>query len=76
MEFGAPDGGEDDEYSNIGFVEISKIYAMQGAFFSGTVSVDKVYSKPLKYIYELVLSHVLLSCTFMCEQLCVHESII
>ena len=33
MEYGLFDGGEDDEHSGIGFVEISKILATQDTFF-------------------------------------------
>ncbi len=40
MAFTSFDGGEDDEYNCVGFVEISKIIAAQYDFFHGTVLFD------------------------------------
>ena len=35
LEFGSFDGGGDDDYTGVGLVEISEIFAMQNAFFFG-----------------------------------------
>ena len=40
MEF---DNGEDGEYNGVEHVEVFKIFAMQDAYFSGTVSFDRGY---------------------------------
>ena len=42
-EFGSLDGGDNNEYNGLGFVEISKIFAMQDAFFFRMISFDSVY---------------------------------
>ena len=41
MDFGLIDGGEDDEYTGIDSVEISKIFAMHTAGFLGTELFDR-----------------------------------
>ena len=33
MKFDSLDGGEDDEHSGVGFVQVSKIFVMQGDVF-------------------------------------------
>ncbi len=42
MKFGLFDGGEDGEHNGVGFKEISRISAMQDAFFFGATSFDGV----------------------------------
>ena len=42
MEFGSLDGGEDGEHNGVDFVEISKMSAMQDAFFIETEPFDRV----------------------------------
>ena len=37
MKFGPFDGRDDGEYSGVGFVEISTIFAMQDSFFFGRI---------------------------------------
>ena len=41
MEFGSVDGGHDGEYNGVGFVGISRIFAMQDDYVNGTASFDK-----------------------------------
>ncbi len=48
MEFSLLDGGEDDEYNGIDFVEISKICATQDAYFGGTGPFDTVWRRIVK----------------------------
>ena len=43
MEVGLLDGGEDGKYSGVGFVDVSEISAMQGAFFFESESFDRIY---------------------------------
>ena len=43
MELRSPDGGETGEHNDIGFVEISKIFAMQDVFLFWIISFDRVY---------------------------------
>ena len=40
MELGFPDGGDDVERNDAGFVEISIIFAAQDVFFSGSAVFD------------------------------------
>ena len=40
-----PEGGTDDEDNGVRFVEISKIFAMQGDVFLGTEPFDRVHKK-------------------------------
>ncbi len=40
MEFDSIDGRDDDEYSGVGFVDIFKIFAVQGSFVFGMISFD------------------------------------
>ena len=35
--------GDDGEYNGVGFVQTSKIFASQDAFFFGNISFDKIY---------------------------------
>ena len=42
MKLCSPDGGEYGEYNGVGFVELSKIFAIQNATFFGTESFDGV----------------------------------
>ena len=42
MECGSFDGGDDSEYSGSGLLGISKLVAMQDAFFFGSESFDRV----------------------------------
>ena len=43
MEFGLLDDREDGEYSGVGFMVISSIFAMQYAFFFEMISFDNIY---------------------------------
>ena len=43
MEWCLLDGAEDGEYNAIGYVEISKIFVMQGTFFYRMGAFDGVY---------------------------------
>ena len=44
VEFGLLNGGEDGEHTGDGFLEVSKIFAMQSAiFFVGIISFDELY---------------------------------
>ncbi len=47
MKFGLSDGRQDDVHTGIGFVEISKILAMQDAIFFEPEPFDKVYNAVL-----------------------------
>ncbi len=42
MELGSNDGGDDDDRTGIGFVEIFGRFSTQDALLLGTESVDKV----------------------------------
>ena len=42
--FGVLSGGKGDEYNYVGFVTISKLFAVQGAFSLGIESVDRVFT--------------------------------
>ena len=42
MEFGLPDGGEDDEHNGIGLVASSQTFVTQDAFFFGTDPFGRV----------------------------------
>ena len=44
MQFGLSDDRQDGEYSDVGLVEISEIFVMQGDFVYGVASLDRVYS--------------------------------
>ena len=44
MELGSFDGGEDGEYSGVGFVEISELFATQDEFFYIAASAGEVKS--------------------------------
>ena len=38
------DGGEDDEFNGIEFMEMSRIFLLQDAIFCETISFDRKYS--------------------------------
>ena len=38
------DGEDDDEHSGVGFVEITKIFATHGAYFTGTDPFEEIYN--------------------------------
>ena len=42
MEFGSLYSGENVKHHNVGFVEISKIFAMQNDYWGGGVGLNKV----------------------------------
>ena len=42
MELDSLDDGEDGEHNYVSFVEISKLFAIQDAFFFGTGQIDRV----------------------------------
>ena len=44
MKFVWLDGGVDDEYNSVGFVELFKIFAMQDAMFFVRESFNRVYA--------------------------------
>ena len=43
MKFSWFDSGEDNDYNDIGFVELSKIFAIQGALYVETGPFERVY---------------------------------
>ena len=58
MEYGSPNGKDDDEYTGDGLEMISKAFMMQNAFFIGPVSLDYSKNQPsmgdphnLPYLY-------------------------
>ena len=56
MDFGLLYCAMDDEHNGIDFVEISQLFAMQGASYSGTVPFDK---QPI-HSYHFTLSNITL----------------
>ena len=44
MEFGSLDAGGDCEHNGVSFVEISKIFVMQGGIFIGMISFEDAYA--------------------------------
>ena len=43
MIVGSPAGGEHGDYSGVGFIKISKVFAVQDAIFFGTGTFDAAY---------------------------------
>ena len=58
MELGSLDSGENDEHSGDSFVEIPKIFVMQGGYFFRTDPFGRVYSFPSSAEGKSVYSHL------------------
>ena len=56
MEFGSLDGGDDDEHSVVGFVEISKLVGKLDAFFFGLALSDREYRHAMQ-LYVIFRVH-------------------
>ena len=53
MESSSLDGGDDGEHNGVDFVEISTIFATQGAFFFGTELFNRIYQQSTQQIMHI-----------------------
>ncbi len=55
MAFGSLDGGGDSEISGFGFVEMPKIFVMQGIFYFRTEPIDRLHHRSSLAISALII---------------------